>query len=492
VDPLNEAPMLALAMRQAYRREAPVAVVDPRPVALPFPFEHLAVPARELERCFKLLVKETTPGADPNDQNEPVASRLSSPALNHGSPQREIPQESNQNEPEGSPFRKRGQGDFFPGESRPEADSFPVEIRRRISTLAAQFKASRNPVLICGTGVVPETTPAIVGAGARSMLRNKDGGGLFYILPGPNAFGAALLDSTDSTFLQTLEAIERGEVKALIVVEADPLGLFPDRPRLERALSRLELLLVMDCLLSPTARQAHLFLPTLTVFETGSTFINQEGRIQFAHQAYHGGTPVSQVSGGGHPPRIYTDELPGGEPQPAWRMLADLAGILSGEMEGDMGEHPLTRAIEQSPLLQPLQSMAYPIDNFRCLPERVDAGPFPVGREEEAGRNGEKHLQLILAELLFGTEELSQYADITHQVEDEPCLHMHRDDAAALGFADGDAVVLTLDSGTLEVPVRLAENMARGTLVLPRHRRIDWQKVRAFPVLLPLESIKRA
>ena len=43
-DPVNEAPMLALALRQAWRQGATVAVLDPRPVFLPFEFEHLAVP----------------------------------------------------------------------------------------------------------------------------------------------------------------------------------------------------------------------------------------------------------------------------------------------------------------------------------------------------------------------------------------------------------------------------------------------------------------
>jgi NADH-quinone oxidoreductase subunit G len=40
-DPVNEAPMLALAMRQAQRKGATVAVFDPRPIFLPFEFKHL-------------------------------------------------------------------------------------------------------------------------------------------------------------------------------------------------------------------------------------------------------------------------------------------------------------------------------------------------------------------------------------------------------------------------------------------------------------------
>lgn len=456
VDPLNEAPMLALAMRQAHRREAAVAVIDPRPVSLPLPFEHVAVPTWDLERCFGLVIEAAAP------------------------------------EPDGPPFRKGGQGDFLVAETDKAVPSLPVETRQQLAKLGVRLKASRSPVLICGTDVVAETTPAVVGAGARSVLRKQGECALFYVLPGPNAFGAALLSSTACSFQETLEAIERGEVKALIVVEADPLGLFPDRSRLERALSRLELLLVMDCLPSPSARQAHIFLPTPTLFETGASFINQEGRLQYAHPACHGGTPVSQVSGGGHPPRIYTGDLPGGDPKPAWQMLADLAPVLSVEVKTDSGEHPLVPASEEHPLLRPLQTMRYPVDGFRCLPEQVETAPPPEARDAASALHGEKQLQLLLVESVFGTEELAQYADVIHQIEDEPCLQMHPDEAVRLGLADGDAVILNLDGGTLETRVCLTADMARRTLVLPRHRRLDRQKATASSVLLPLNAIAKA
>ena len=49
--------MLALALRQAYRRGGTVAVIDPRPVSLPFEFEHLPVPPGGIDLCLNLLSK---------------------------------------------------------------------------------------------------------------------------------------------------------------------------------------------------------------------------------------------------------------------------------------------------------------------------------------------------------------------------------------------------------------------------------------------------
>ena len=56
-DPVNEAPMLALALRQAQRQGAKVVVLDPRPVFLPFEFEPLPVPPGQLDAALGALVK---------------------------------------------------------------------------------------------------------------------------------------------------------------------------------------------------------------------------------------------------------------------------------------------------------------------------------------------------------------------------------------------------------------------------------------------------
>jgi NADH-quinone oxidoreductase subunit G len=436
VDPIAEAPMLALAMRQAYRKEATVAVIDPRPVSLPFPFEHLAVPTWDLNRCLKLLLSE--PGH---------VSLLQS----------------------------------------------SLDIQQQIMKSAAALRASRNPVLICGTSIVPETTPTVVGNCARSLLKEKGKCGLFYVLPGANAFGAGLLSSAgDHAFIKTVEAIERGEVKALIVVECDPFWFFPDRSRLEQALAMLEFLLVMDYVPSRIVQQAHIFLPSSTIFETGSTLINQEGRIQFAHPAYHGGAPVAQIGGGSHPPRAYSGDVPRGEPKPAWEHLADLAGALSVDMKIGPGDSPLLLAAKEHPHLAELKNMGYPIDGIQCIPGFAEAEPAPEDIDQAMEPAAENQLQLLLVDSIFGSEELSQYSDVIHHVEGEPSLHMHADDAAGLGFTEGDQVSISLDAGTLETKVTLSRNMAPGTLVLPRHRILEWQRVNGFSVMLSSNRIKKA
>ena len=58
-DPINEAPMLALAMRQAQRTGAEIFVFDPRPISLPFPFHHEPVAPDAINGLLAGLIKNT-------------------------------------------------------------------------------------------------------------------------------------------------------------------------------------------------------------------------------------------------------------------------------------------------------------------------------------------------------------------------------------------------------------------------------------------------
>ncbi len=190
---------------------------------------------------------------------------------------------------------------------------------------------SQRPVIICGTDVTRETTPAFAADCARLLRLAGKQAGLFYLLPGAGSFSSALLSGADGqdriargNFADLVGDIEKGLVRALVVVESDPFHYYPDRLRLDRAMSKLELLIAIDYFPTETVNRASIFYPASTIFETGSTYINQEGRAQFAQRVHHGGVPIW---GGEHPPRVYRDFVPGGDHLPAWKALWEIAGI---------------------------------------------------------------------------------------------------------------------------------------------------------------------
>jgi len=451
-DPVNEAPMLALAMRQAYRRGAAVTVLDPRPVFLPFGFEHLPVGPADINRYSATLVRRAFDRA----------------GIAH----------------------LREEAQFY--------DGLPAEypeglFKDQLAGIEQKLQQSRKPVLVCGMEVVPESAPSLAADQALLLKAAKGWAGLFYVLLGANAFGAALLSPEEGSLEQVVEEIERGKVRALLVVENDLLRLFPDQKKLGEILAKLDFLLVLDYIPSRAVERAHVFLPTATLFETESSFVNQEGRLQFAAPLYPGGIPIEQISGGGHPPRCFQPDIPGGKPKPAWSALAELANALSGKKKTpvEVSREGLWKWIREGyPLLaqvQPYESS----EGIRLIPEKNDRGFAPLEGEKYPFEPQEDILQLFCVDWTFGTEELSSYSRAIQQMEEPPCLFMQAQDASRLSLADKDKVRILLDGGSLDIDLRVVKNMARGILILPRHRQLDWQKLKTVPERVPVERVKR-
>lgn len=478
-DPVNEAPMLTLAVRQAFRNGATVVVIDPRPVFLPLGFDHFPASPYDLDRYMSILMRQ----AVDNDALRKAADSLSA---------------------DGAAALR-----FYEKISAGYDDIAPCE-KERLPAAAEKLRKAERPVVVCGTDIVQETTPLLAADHTLTLRALKERAGLFYVLPGANAFGAALASSPDrGGLLRTIEDIENGKVKALIAVESDPFFHFPDRKRLEEALNKLDLLVALDYLPSETIKRAHVAIPTSTVFEVGGCYVNQEGRAQRAAPIYRGGIPNRQETGGDHPPRIFRDYIPGGDPKAAWKLLAELGSAFSGSSASpDDYRASLARL---NPIFEQIGSGDYAANTewvsafysqfltdvstyAGCLvPEK--SAPTLFAQEGIAENGAERKqgdgFELLLTDWTFGTEELSNYSRYIHEAEKEPCLYMHAEDAKSLNLASGDAVAIRHNQGVLRVKVSVADNMARGFLILPRHRKLPWQNLGPAPIVIAANAIEK-
>jgi assimilatory nitrate reductase catalytic subunit len=86
-------------------------------------------------------------------------------------------------------------------------------------------------------------------------------------------------------YSQIIEAIERGEIKALWVVCTNPLVSFPDQKRLRKALKKLDLLVVQDAFMSETAQVADVIFAAATWGEKEGCYTNSERRCNKANKA---------------------------------------------------------------------------------------------------------------------------------------------------------------------------------------------------------------
>ena len=101
------------------------------------------------------------------------------------------------------------------------------------------------------------------------------------------------------------------------------------------------------------------------------------------------------------------------------------------------------------------------------------------------------HLELIAVERTFGTEELSSHSECLTDLEEGPSIFICRTDAEKLNLAEGDVVSIELNQETIEGKLQVADHMAAGTLVIPRHKDLDWQKMGTGETWIGRDQIRK-
>ncbi len=76
-----------------------------------------------------------------------------------------------------------------------------------------------------------------------------------------------------------------GDMKAFYIMGENPMISDPDLHHIEKALDKVEFLVVQDIFLTETARLADVVLPATTFAEKSGTFSNTERRVQLLHKA---------------------------------------------------------------------------------------------------------------------------------------------------------------------------------------------------------------
>ena len=392
-------------------------------------------------------------------------------------------------------------------------------VADRLATLAGTLQKSQKPVVVCGTDIVRETTPSLAADIALLLKAAGKEAGLFYLLPGANAFGAALVsapgqpEAADRSPGQwpwgpaavgepagpgepalsadaILEGIDQGRIKALVLVENDPFWSFYDEARLALALERLEFLLVLDYVPSATVKAGSRGAPHRAgVRADGLRFCQPGGPGASRVAGPWGGTPLALISPDVHPPRTWLDHVPGSDPRTPAEIFQELTRALSGL--ADPAPVDLWAWLgRQNPIFTPLGSLAEHPEGVRLLPAAPAGGDFAAPPAPPAAPAPDQ-VELLLVDWTFGTEELASYSPLMREAEAAPVLLIHPDDAGKLGLGDGNRANVHLPKGSLAVTVKLAAALAPGVLVLPRHRQLDWRKLAETPVYLTPNHVNR-
>jgi formate dehydrogenase alpha subunit len=277
----------------------------------------------------------------------------------------------------------------------------------------------------------------------------RDVGGSPELLPGHRAPG-------DDTACQEMRRLWGAEIppsagltidrmhglKALVILNDNPLMLAPDRAATERLFSGLDFLAVIDSVPTDTAKFAHAILPDAGYWAKEGTTTSADRRVLRLNQA--------------HQPR--------GEAQQGWRILSELGVHLAGTFKsGEIRIHYTSAAeiMDEITDVVPLYRNAgyREIDSGRQ--QYIDGlGPksaVHVTVQANAASNGRGGaFTLSVSRGLYTSYEAaathSKDADRLHR---EDSLKMNPADAAALGLASGDVVTVRNVQASFAAPVEI-------------------------------------
>ncbi len=256
------------------------------------------------------------------------------------------------------------------------------------------------------------------------FIAEQAGATLGFLPVGGNAVGASLVNANGAG----VESVLSGERRAVILMNIEPDADLPNPAQARAALAKANTVIALSAYKSADLLEvADVILPISTFTETVSTFVNSEGCAQTIQPAVK----------------------PLGDSRPAWKVLRVLGGLLNldgflynmpEEVLGEaLGENYCTKLSNQSTATGLSNSNAAPSTGLERISDvGIYAGDQIVRRSSalQLTRDAKRGNQVGLGQALFNE----------------------------LGLKEGDAVRVTQSGQSVDLPVTLEANLAKGAV----------------------------
>lgn len=287
------------------------------------------------------------------------------------------------------------------------------------------------------------------------------------------AWGAGIPREPGIKATDMVERIATGDIRAMYIVGENPLLSEPNLSHAEELFRQLDFLVVQDLFLHETAQLAHVVLPACSFAEKDGTFTNSERRVQ----------------------RVRPAIPPVGASRPDWAIIADLARRMAPAAGIDPRQFAYGSAAEvfaeMARLTPQLRGISYErLDReggiqWPCpAPDHPGTrylyadrfprglGKFvPVRQAAPAAEMPDREYPLVLntGRVLYhwhGGTITRRVEALVEQMPDVPVV-MHPEDAARLGIADGDEVVVRSRRGRLSGKAVVTDAVREGSVFVP-------------------------
>jgi formate dehydrogenase alpha subunit len=280
------------------------------------------------------------------------------------------------------------------------------------------------------------------------------------------AWDAKLSDKPGLTVVEIINAAAEGSIRGLHIMGENPMLSDPDINHVREGLEALDFLVVQDIFMSETAQLADVVLPACAFAEKEGTFTNTERRVQRVRKAVE----------------------PPGQAREDWRILCELAAKMgykmsysgAGEIQDEISSlTPIYAGITYDRLGGPGLQWPCPTGDHPGT-KFLHQGKFSRGRGKfhavrflppEELPDEEYPFVFTTGRLLehWHTGTMTRRCEVLDDLVPHGALELNPEDAEAIGVSAGETVAVWSRRGRIEVPARLTDRVAPGTVFLAFH-----------------------
>lgn len=228
-----------------------------------------------------------------------------------------------------------------------------IEVSEGDRALAARIAealvAATRPIIVAGTNAGSEPLLQAAANVTRALVARGRDVRFALVLPECNSLGVMMLGG--ATLEAAHEILRRGEADTLVVVENDLFRRI-DGHTAQALLGAARTVVVIDHVLTETARHADVLLPAATFAEASGTLVSSEGRAQ----------------------RFFDTFVPAGEVRAAWRWIAEILDACGREPAWTSLDELLATLASTRPELARIVDAAPPA-RFRVNGQRIARKP---------------------------------------------------------------------------------------------------------------------
>ncbi len=239
--------------------------------------------------------------------------------------------------------------------SAPAVDGIEPELQSKIDVIVQALAGAKKPLIISGTNAGSIEVIQAAANVAKALKGRGADVGITMIARSVNSMGLGIMGG--GSLEEALTELETGRADAVVVLEND-LHRHASATRVNAALAKAPLVMVVDHQRTAIMENAHLVLSAASFAESDGTVINNEGRAQRFFQVYD--------------PAYYDSKTVMLE---SWRWLHSLhSTLLSREVDWTQLDHVIDAVVAKIPELAGIKDAA-PDATFRIRGQKLAREP---------------------------------------------------------------------------------------------------------------------